>query len=160
MRLLAGMTLFCCVAGCANVGLREYEAFELRDSDYGLIAVAAVKLVERFGTINQFVVPRGLDPRALAALKRLHPVVPGELRPVDLPLPAGSFLVETFSIQTDGLATFEGDLGPTGCPGGCGKNISIPFILRGDDWYNPSFKIVDYAQHREVVPVNAAAASH
>ncbi len=160
MRILAGIALFCCVAGCANVGLREYQPFEQRDSDYGLIARAAVKLVERFGTISQFVVRRDLDPRALAALERLHPVVLADLRPADLPLPAGNFLVETFSIEADGLATFEGDLGPTGCPGGCGKNISIPYILQGDDWYNPSFKIVDYAQHREVVPVNSVGAKH
>lgn len=160
MRILAGMALFCCVAGCANVGLRENQTFELRDSDYGLIAGAAVKLVERFGAISQFVVPHGLDPRALAALKRLHPVVQAAPRPADLPLPAGNFLVESFSIDAEGIATFEGDLGPTGCPGGCGKNISIPYILRGNDWYNPSFKIVDYAQHREVVPVNSANAQH
>jgi len=160
MRILAGMALACCVAGCANVGLREYQPFEQHDSDYGLIARAAVKLVERFGAISQFVVPRDLDPRALAALKRLHPVVLADARPADLPLPAGNFLVETFSIDTEGVATFEGDLGPTGCPGGCGKNISIPYILQGDDWHNPSFKIVDYAQHREVVPVNSASTRH
>ena len=160
MRILAGIALFCCIAGCANVGLRENQAFELHDSDYGLIAGAAVKLVERFGAISQFVAPRGLDPRALAALKRLHPVVQADPRPADLPLPAGNFLVESFGIDAEGIATFEGDLGPTGCPGGCGKNISIPYILRGNDWYNPSFKIVDYAQHREVVPVNSAGAKH
>ncbi|HEY2397250.1 MAG TPA: hypothetical protein VGH81_14910 [Rudaea sp.] len=154
MRTLAIISLICCVAGCANVGLREYQAFELRDSDYGLIARAAVKLVERIGPVSQFVVPPDLDRRALAALKQLRPVIPASRLPGAPGLPAGFFLIETFSIETDGLATFEGDLGPTGCPGGCGKNISIPYILQGDDWYNPSFKIVDYAQHREVIPVN------
>ena len=159
MRILTGVTLICFVAGCANVGLREFKRFELSDSDYGLIARAAVKLVERFGPVSQFVVPPDLDRRALVALKQLHPVVPvGQFS--GRRVPAGSFLIETFSIDPDGLATFEGDLGPTGCPGGCGKNISIPYILRGDDWYNPSFKIVDYAQHREVVPVNSVSAEH
>jgi hypothetical protein len=155
MKILTGVTLICFLAGCANVGLREYQTFELHDSDYGLIARAAVKLVERFGAVSQFVVPPDLDRRALAALKQLHPVVPVGQLGSGRGVPAGSFLIETFSIEPGGLATFEGDLGPTGCPGGCGKNISIPYILRGDDWYNPSFKIVDYTQHREVVPVNS-----
>ena len=156
MKFLAGMALFCCMAGCANVGLREYQPFEERDSDYGLIARAAVKLVERIGPVSQFVVPPDLDRRALAALRQLRPVVPASRLAGNQGLPAGFFLIETITIQGDGLATFEGDLGPTGCPGGCGKNISIPYILQGDDWYNPSFKIVDYAQHREVVPVDSA----
>jgi hypothetical protein len=160
MRVLAGMVLSCCVAGCANVGLREYQPFEQRDSDYGLIARAAVKLVERLGPVSRFVVPPDLDRRALAALKQLRPVVPASQLAGNHGLPEGSFLIETFSIQADGLATFEGDLGPTGCAAGCGKNISIPYILQGDDWYNPSFKIVDYAQHREVVPVDTAAPRH
>jgi hypothetical protein len=158
MKILTGVTLICFLAGCANVGLREYQTFELQDSDYGLIARAAVKLVERIGTVNQFVVPPDLDRRALAALKQLHPVVPLGQLGSGRGVPAGSFLIETFSIEPDGLATFEGDLGPTGCPDGCGKNISIPYILQGDDWYNPSFKIVDYAQHREVVPVSSPGA--
>jgi hypothetical protein len=158
MKILTGVTLICFLAGCANVGLREYRTFELHDSDYGLIARGAVKLVERLGTVNQFVVPPDLDRRALAALKQLHPVVPLGQLGSGRGVPAGSFLIETFSIEPDGLATFEGDLGPTGCPDGCGKNISIPYILQGDDWYNPSFKIVDYAQHREVVPVGSPGA--
>ena len=154
MKPYAVLLLACLVAGCANVGLRENRAFELQDGDFGLIAGAALEIVERLGPVRTIVVPANIDPRVRAALARRRPLVADERTP--LALPAGYFRLEIFRIDDDGQAFFEGDLGPTGCPmdAGCGKNISIPFILRGDDWFNPSYKIVDYAQRREVIPVN------
>lgn len=144
--------MVCSLLGaCAQRGLREYEAFQLRDGDFGLIAKAALDIVERSGPVRTFVVPPSLDPRALAALRRLRPVVP-EAQLAGTALPAGYFRLQDFSFDGD-VAAFAGDLGPTGCADGCGKNLSVPFILRGDDWFNPSYKIVDYSQRREVVPV-------
>jgi hypothetical protein len=147
--------LACGLLGCAHTGWRENQAFALRDSDWGMIAGNALTLIERYGPVSHFVVVDGLDRNAVAALNRFRPLIP----PADVRrdgrtvLPAGYFLVESFTIDTDGSATFEGDLGPTGCPTGCGRNLSIPYVLRGDDWYNPSVKVTDYSIRREVVPV-------
>jgi len=154
MRILASVLVIGCVVGCANTGWRENQPFEQHDSDFAMIAVAAVASIERYGAVTHFAVPPSLDRRALAALKRIRPLVPvGEL-PTGHALPAGYFLIEEFSIDPDGSAMFAGDLGPTGCAAGCGKNISIPYVLRGDDWFNPSVKVVDYSVRREVIPVN------
>ena len=158
MKTLVTLILSACLAACAHTGWRENQAFALQESDWGMIAGNAVALIERYGAVTHFAVPPDLDRRAVAALKRFRPVVPfSEVeRDGRRAVPAGYFLVETFAIDADGFATFEGDLGPTGCPAGCGRNISIPYVLRGDDWYNPSVKIVDYAIRREVVPVGNA----
>ena len=158
MKTFATIMLSCCIAACAHSGWRENEAFALHDGDWGMIAGNAVTLIERYGPVTHFVVPPDLDRRAIIALKRFRPLVPAAEVERDgrRVVPAGYFLIEAFSIDSDGSALFAGDLGPTGCPAGCGKNISIPYVLRGDDWYNPSLKIVDYAIRREVVPVGKA----
>ena len=152
MKTLCAFVVCCILGACAQRGLREYEPFQLRDADFGLIAKAALDIVERSGPVHTIVVPSSLDPRALDALRHLRPVVPAA-QLAGTALPAGYFQLHDFSFDGD-VATFEGDLGPTGCAEGCGKNLSVPFILRGDDWFNPSYKIVDYAQRREVVPVS------
>ena len=156
VRLLAVTLTFGFIAGCAHRGWRENRAFELQDGDFGLIAGAAVSVIERYGSVNHFVVAPDIDRRAQAALARLRPVIPASRLAGNPALPAGYFLVESFRIDADGNAMIEGDLGPTGCPGGCGRNISMPYLLQGNDWFNPSVKIVDYSQHRDVIPVNPA----
>ena len=57
MKPYAVLLLACLIAGCANVGLRENRAFELQDGDFGLIAGAALEIVERLGPVRTIVVP-------------------------------------------------------------------------------------------------------
>lgn len=153
MKTPAAILLTCGLAACAHTGWRENRPFEQRDSDFAMIAAAATAQIERYAPVTHFVVPAGFDQRALAALERQRPVIASSELAAPRALPAGYFRIETFSIDPDGSAMFAGDIGPTGCPGGCGLNISIPYVLRGDDWYNPSVKIVDYSRRREVIPV-------
>jgi hypothetical protein len=142
------------LAACAHAGRRENRPFAQQEGDFGLIAGAALEIIERHAPVTEFVVPPGLDPHAREALAHRRKVVATSAGPA--PLPAGYFRVDIFRIDADGAALFEGDLGPTGCAAAspCGRNFSIPFVVNGDDWFNPSYKIIDYAQHREVIPAN------
>jgi hypothetical protein len=156
MKAARVLLLSLAVTGCAHTGWRENQAFALQDSDWEMIAGNALNLIERYGAISHVVLSPGLDRRAVAALKKLRPVAASNEveRNGGRAVPAGYFLVEAFTIDAEGAAMFEGDLGPTGCPSGCGRNFSVPYVLRGNDWYNPSLKIVDYSIRRDVIPVD------
>jgi hypothetical protein len=156
-RLVALALLACLLAGCAHRGTRQYQPFAVQDGDFGLIAGAALALIENYGPVSTIAVPAAMDRRAVAALKRRRNVVAAASLPPGH-IPAATLLMEQFSIDDDGVAWFSGDLGPTGCADGCGKSFSVPYELQGDEWHNASYKVVDYAQHREVAP--AASAAH
>lgn len=155
MKHIAAIALLgCLLAACAHRGYRQYQPFALQHGDFGLIAGAALILVEQYGAVTTIAVPADMDRRAVAALKRRRNIVAAASLPPGR-IPAGTLLMEQFSIDADGVAWFSGDLGPTGCADGCGKSFVVPYELQGDEWHNASYKVVDYAQRREVTPAAA-----
>lgn len=149
------------VTACAQLVPRDSANFKVEDADFGLIAAAALRLVERTAPVTTIVVDTALDPRALAALKRLRPLIRRSEVPrsAELALPAGYFVVENFAIDDD-TAMFEGQLGPVtrsaenkNLPG-CGLRFSMAFYWQVTSWANHSYKILDCAKTRSWTPVD------
>ena len=136
------------LAGCAVVTSRSAQKFVATDADFGDIAGASLKFVERTAPVTTIVLPANVDPRARAALKRLRPLIrPDQIPASDIyKLPTGYFVVETFDIDADGVASFEGQLGPVRqvpelpATDDCGIRFSIPFALEGNDWASHTLK--------------------
>lgn len=132
--------------------------FEATASDFDAIARAAFRTIESKGDVSTIVVPKGLDPRALDALRELHPTVPEAPGAADT-LPAGYFRIRAFTIE-DGVAQLDGRLGPaTGLmtPAGmpdCGKGYSVAFYLEGGDWVSYAYKTTTCNESRHWTPVD------
>jgi hypothetical protein len=138
--------------------------FEATQWDFEAIARAAFQIIESKGTVTTIVVPRGLDPRALDALRRVHPTVantpgaPGTL-------PAEYFRVTAFTIE-DGTAQLDGRLGPaTGLTTAanmpdCGKGYSVPFYLEGGDWVSHAYKTTTCTKSRNWTPIGETPLGH
>lgn len=149
------------VAGCVQFVPRDPAHFKVADADFGLIAAAALRLVERTRPVTTIVIGADLDPRALIALRRLRPLarradVP---RTPELALPGGYFVVEAFGIDED-EALFEGQLGPVtreaegkNVPG-CGLRFAVAFYWELTSWANHSCKILDCAKTRSWTPID------
>jgi hypothetical protein len=132
--------------------------FEATQWDFEVIARAAFKTIESKGAVTTIVVPKDLDPRALDALRHVHPVVataPGARGT----LPVGYFRVTAFTIE-DGAAQLDGQPGPaTGLMTAanmpdCGKGYSVSFYLEGGDWVSPAYKTTTCAESRNWTPVD------
>jgi hypothetical protein len=157
------------VAGCDGMQWkqeRRMRNFTVKADDFNDIAAAALARIDSKGDIKTLVVPSTLDPRAVAALERIHPTtpyVPPASTTMEI-LPAGYFLVHEFTIENSEAgptARLEGQLGPVtrtttaaNLPD-CGTIYSIAFYLEGGDWYNPSYKIETCAESRHWVPLDA-----
>ncbi len=144
---------------------RRLSHFVITADDFNGIAETTFALIDKKGNIQTIVVPSTLDPLAIAALKRVRPVTaytPAADTANEI-LPAGDFLIRKFSIETvDGevTATIEGQLGPVtrtvtaaNLPD-CGKIYSVAFILKGGDWFSPSYKVETCAESRHWVPID------
>ena len=141
--------------------MRDFEATQW---DFDSIARAAFKTIESGGEVSKLVVPDGLDPRALNALRQVHPIVssapgaPGTL-------PAGYFRVTAFTIE-DGAARLDGQLGPaTGLLTAanmpdCGKGYSLSFYLEGGDWVSHAYKTTTCAESRNWTPTDGKPPDH
>lgn len=145
------------LTACADVkhGDRDAKPFALQDDDFGLIAGAALKLVERVRPISTIVLEKNVDPRVRSALSGRRKVIsrdslphtPGYLMPPDY------FLLHEFTID-DGQAMFEGEVSTeaqqssTSFNKECGLIFSVRFALQGDDWHSDSYKLTDCAQER------------
>jgi hypothetical protein len=154
---------FTCVAltacnGATYLQTRRMADFHVDQRDFDAIAAETFRQIDAHGAIETIVAPPSLDPRARAALKRVHPLVavaPGAAGT----LPAGYFLVREFEVD-EGEAHLEGQLGPvtgrTTAAGiaDCGKEYSIAFAIEGGDWVNHAYKTSTCAQSRHWVPVD------
>ena len=149
------LLLVAALCACAQLVPRDSAHFKVEDSDFSLVAAAALRLVERTAAVTTFVIDAGLDPRAVAALKRLRPVMRRNdvLPSAELALPDGYFVIENFSIEDD-TAMFEGQLGPItrsaenrNLPG-CGLRFSVAFYWQVTSWANHSYKVIDCAKTR------------
>ena len=163
MRTTVPALLCCALAACNGMEARQarqdarMKDFEATQWDFEMIARAAFKTIESKGDVTTIVVPKGLDPRALDALRHVHPTVataPGAAGT----LPAGYFRVEAFTIE-DGAAELDGQLGPaTGVMTAanmpdCGKRYSISFYLEGGDWVSHAYKTTTCSKSRHWVPL-------
>lgn len=159
-RLAAAIAICCALAACNGTQLTaaRMKDFEATQDDFDAIARAAFKIIDRAGDVSTIVVPKGLDPRAADALRRVHPTVasapgaPGTL-------PDGYFRVSAFSIE-DGEAHLDGQLGPvTGLMTAanmpdCGKGYSVSFYIEAGDWVSHAYKTTTCAQSRHWVPLD------
>lgn len=148
---VATVVMGCLLAGCANIaGItpRSSQKFVATDADFIDIAAASLTFVERTAPVTAIVLPDDIDPRARTALKRLRPVLSVNKIPASdtYKLPTGYFVLQTFDIDADGVATFEGQLGPVRkvpeppATDDCGTRFSIPFALEGNDWTSHTLK--------------------
>ena len=158
------------IAACDGMQYRQERRvanFAISADDFDAIAQTTFALIDPKGEIKTIVISSPLDTRAIAALKRVRPVVP--FAPASAAtseiLPSGYFLVRTFSIgavDAEPEARIEGQLGPvtkTITPANipdCGKIYSVAFVLKGGDWFSPSYKIETCAESRHWVPINAS----
>ena len=168
---MTGTALLCCaLAACNGMEAREARQaermrdFEATQWDFDAIARAAFKTIESKGEVGTIVVAKGPDPRALEALRRVHPTVaavPGA--PGTLPI--GYFRVTAFTIE-DGAAQLDGQLGPaTGVMTAanmpdCGKGYSVSFYLEGGDWISHAYKTTTCSESRHWVPLDEKSAAH
>jgi hypothetical protein len=165
-RMAVGATLagLLVLTGCDGMKYRQAKRmadFQITQYDFSAIAETSFGLIDPKENIKVIVLPGGLDPRAVIALKRVHPTVAFDARFSET-LPAEYFVVRNFDIaMEDGeaMATLQGQLGPVtntltavGLPD-CGRIYTVVFVLTGGDWYSPSYKVEDCSQSR--VPVDA-----
>ena len=159
--------LICCTLAACN-GMEAKQAkqaermsnFEATQWDFEVIARAAFKTIEGKGEVTTIVVPKGLDPRALDALRHVHPTAPtAPGAPGTLPI--GYFRVTAFTIE-DGAAQLDGQLGPaTGVMTAanmpdCGRGYSVSFYLEGGDWVSHAYKTTTCAESRNWTPLDAS----
>ncbi|WP_347259879.1 hypothetical protein [Rudaea sp.] len=153
------------LAACAGTTPRSAQTFVASESDFADIAAMSLKFVERTAPVTTIVLPANADPRVRAAMKRLRPVIPPDKVPASntYRLPTGYFVLEAFEIDADGIATFEGQLGPVRkvpeppATDDCGIRFSIPFALEGNDWTSHTLKKSVCWPKREWWPVDEAA---
>lgn len=169
-RLVIPSLLCCALAACNGMEARDAKQaarmhdFEATAWDYEVIARAAIKTIESKGDVTAIVVPNGLDPRALDALRHVHPIVRTAPGPAGT-LPAGYFRVSAFTIE-DGAAEIDGQLGPaTGLMTAanmrdCGKGYSVSFYLEGGDWVSHAYKTTTCAESRNWTPADDASSAH
>jgi hypothetical protein len=169
-RLTLSAFLCCGLVACNGMEARQarqaerMKDFEATQWDFDVIARAAFKTIESKGEVSTIVVAKGLDPRALDALRHVHPTiaaVPG----APGTLPAGYFRVNAFTIE-EGAAQLDGQLGPaTGLMTSanmpdCGKGFSVSFYLEGGDWVSHAYKSTTCAESRHWSPVDAKSSEH
>lgn len=158
---LAALSFICFSIAACN-GLQSQQARRMTDfhatqDDFDSIARATFKLIDAKHDIGSIVAPTSLDPRARQALKNVHSIVAVAAGPANT-LPAGYFLVRTFSVE-EGVASLEGQLGPvTGLMTAanmpdCGKEYSVAFYLEGGDWVSHAYKVETCAESRRWTPV-------
>jgi hypothetical protein len=132
--------------------------FEATQWDFDVISRAAMKTIEGQGEVTTIVVEGRLGPLALAALRRVHPVVATAPGPAGT-LPAGYFRVTTFTVE-DGMAMLDGQLGPaTGIMTAanmpdCGRTFSISYSLEGGDWVSHAYKTSTCSESRNWTPLD------
>lgn len=140
---------------------RDRSNFQVEDQDFGLIADAALKMIERTHHVAAFVVSADTDPRARSALRKLRQVVAPEAvpKPAELVLPDEYFVIERFTIENS-VAMVEGQIGPItkaaegrNLPG-CGLRFSMAFFWEIKEWRSHSYKVLDCAQPRSWTPVD------
>jgi len=167
MRVIVTAFVCFCLAACN--GLQSQQAkrmsdFQVTQHDFDAIAVTTFKLIDAKGEISTIVAPASLDSRARQALRNVHPIVsvpPGAPNT----LPAGYFLVRTFSVE-EGEANLDGQLGPvTGLMTAanmpdCGKEYSVAFYIEGGDWVSHAYKVATCAESRHWVPADGASPPH
>ena len=166
-RLSVAAFLCCSLVACNGMEARQAKQaarmadFEATQWDFDVIARAALKTIDSKGEVTTLVVPKGLDPRALDALRRVHPTVPAAPGAPGT-LPAGYFRVNAFRIE-DGAAELDGQLGPaTGLMTAanmpdCGKGYSVSFYLEGGDWVSHAYKTTTCAESRHWAPLDEKA---
>lgn len=144
---------------CAGAPGRSSKQFQVEDGDYGLIAHAALKLIEHVRPISVIVLDRNVDPRVREALRGQRKLVsrdalphtPGYIMPPDY------FALTSFTID-DGQALFEGEISTdaqrsdTSFDKECGLIFSVRFALQGDGWSSDSYKLTDCSQQRVWTP--------
>jgi len=165
MRLTVAVLTACLLAACSATTPRSALKFVATESDFADIAAMSLKFVERTAPVSTIVLPANADPRVRAALKRLRPLTsPDKVPSSDVyQLPAGYFVLQTFEIDADGIASFEGQLGPVRkvpeppATDDCGIRFSIPFALEGNDWASHTLKKSVCWPKREWWPVDEAA---
>ena len=165
MRLpVAVLAAACLLAACSATTPRSAQKFIATESDFADIAAMSLKFVERTAPVSTIVLQVNADPRVRAALKRLRPLTsPDKVPSSDVyQLPTGYFVLQTFEIDADGIASFEGQLGPVRkvpeppATDDCGIRFSIPFALEGNDWASHTLKKSVCWPKREWWPVDEA----
>jgi hypothetical protein len=169
-RLTVSAFLCCALVACNGMEAKQAKQaermrdFEATQWDFAAIARAAFKTIESKGDVTTIVVSKGLDPRALEALRSVHPTVaaapgaPGTL-------PAKYFRVNAFTIE-DGVAQLDGQMGPaTGLMTAanmpdCGRGYSVSFYLEGGDWVSHAYKTTTCAESRNWTPLDEKPSGH
>jgi hypothetical protein len=132
--------------------------FEPTQWDFDVIARAALMTIEGQGEVTTIVVEGRIGPQALAALRRVHPVLSTAPGPVGT-LPAGYFRVTTFTVD-EGMGKLDGQLGPaTGIMTAanmpdCGRTFSISYALEGGDWVSHAYKTSTCSESRNWTPLD------
>jgi len=165
VRLAMAALVCCALAGCNGTQLTaaRMKDFEATQQDFDAIARAAFRIIETKGDVTTIVVPKGLDPRAADALRRVHPTVASAPGAPDT-LPDGYFRVTAFSIE-EGDAHLDGQLGPvTGLMTAanmpdCGKGYSVSFYIEAGDWVSHAYKTTTCTESRHWVPLDDAKSS-
>jgi len=156
------------MSGCDGAQIRQsarMQKFEAQDGDFRLIAIASFDLIDPKKLITTIVVSPQLEHRARIALKAVAKVVDENQVASDGTLPTGYFRVRTFTIDDDGVAFMEGQLGPVTnalTPAGmrdCGRIYTVPIELKGGDWVSRTYKITTCTESRNWVPVDADSRS-
>jgi hypothetical protein len=107
-RFALGLALCSVLLSCDGGKVKQAERmndFEATQRDFDSIACAAFKMIETKEDVTTIVVPKGLGPRALDALRRVHPTVTTTTGAPNT-LPPGYFRVTEFSIE-DGAAHLD-----------------------------------------------------
>lgn len=141
------------LAACTNLTPRDQKKFNVDPSDYGMIAHEVLKQLGHRREITVIAVPANINADALAALKRERKTVTRESLHGGS-IPRDMLALRDFSIDEDGIATFEGELSTDAqdaMPKGsvdCGMIFNVRFQLIGNDWHSDSYKLTDCTQQR------------
>lgn len=147
------------LVACSNLVPRDQKKFHAEPGDYGIIAHEVLRQLGHTREIKVIAVPENMNADARAALKAERKIVVREsLR--GHPIPRDMLAMREFSIDEDGVATFEGELSTDAqdaMPKGsvdCGMIFDVRFQIVGSDWHSDSYKLTDCTQQRVWWPVD------
>ena len=157
LRFVVSACLALALVSCANLTPRDQKKFKVDPADYGIIAHEVLKQLSHTREIAVIAVPKDMNPDAREALKReKRRIVPLESLHS---IPRDTLAMRDFSIDEDGIATFEGEISTDAQDAmkeksECGMVFAVRFQLVGNDWHSDSYKLTDCTQQRVWWPVD------
>ena len=150
----------CALAACSNLVPRDQKKFKVDPADYGIIAHEVLHQLSHTRAITTIAVPANMDADARAALKNERTTIVPRESLQGHPVPRDMLVMRQFTIDEDGIATFEGELSTDAqeaMPKGsvdCGMIFDVRFEVVGNDWHSDSYKLTDCTQQRVWWPVD------